>query len=383
MRLIKLKNNPILTLIIFTTLLSSPFISLGWYDGIAYAQIPALVSTRGHFDIDTGIQQQGHNTTDYDAIGVPGLSVGTSCPPEIAIYVHGIWVGEDSLEVPSEIFDRARMSLEHNNYSIPLIGFSWDSDTKIDIQGNGWRTAKSIAEDNGPKLAAFISDFKRKCPETEIRIIAHSMGARVLLSSLGELSENPNWTNSGSKIATVNLMGAAVDDEQISMSPLDKDDNRNNMYGNAIELTVSKFYNLFNPEDDTLEFRHLDPLNDCNPFLTNECEPMYYFTYEGDFALGGIGASRIPELHKPANYTEINVRDQIPVIFDADMGNQSGGCDLPSFFGCAVTELGDNHFGYVGFRDREGTVSFEDDELVDGIEDGAMDVVVDTWRSGE
>ena len=53
------------------------------------------------------------------------------------------------------------------------------------------------------------------------------------------------------------------------------------------------------------------------------------------------------------------------------------------FFGCAITELGDNHFGYVAFRDRKGGISFHDDELVDRKEDGAMDIVIDTWRTGE
>jgi hypothetical protein len=66
-----------------------------------------------------------------------------------------------------------------DHYPIDLIGYSWDSDTPITQNGSGWRTAKSIAEDNGPKLAAFISKLKQRCEPTEIRIIAHSMAPEL------------------------------------------------------------------------------------------------------------------------------------------------------------------------------------------------------------
>ena len=48
------------------------------------------------------------------------------CPPEIVIIVHGF--GLDDAKA-AERFDRTLMSLQANNYKIPLIGFSWDSNT--------------------------------------------------------------------------------------------------------------------------------------------------------------------------------------------------------------------------------------------------------------
>ena len=36
--------------------------------------------------------------------------------------------------------------------------------------------AKNIAKDNGLKLAQFIFDFKNKCKDADIRLIAHSLG---------------------------------------------------------------------------------------------------------------------------------------------------------------------------------------------------------------
>jgi hypothetical protein len=119
--------------------LISPTESIEIVLGQTIAATP-IVSTRNHFDLDTGELQSGQTSTGYDAgANIPGLQAGTDCPPEIAIYIHGIWVGTNSLENPAEIFDRAKKSIASNNYMIEFIGFSWDSDTKIspDVQV-GW-----------------------------------------------------------------------------------------------------------------------------------------------------------------------------------------------------------------------------------------------------
>jgi len=47
------------------------------------------------------------------------------------------------------------------------------------------------------------------------------MGARVVLSSLDSLTNNPNWNNNNYTIASVHLMGAAVDDEEVSKNSND------------------------------------------------------------------------------------------------------------------------------------------------------------------
>ncbi len=324
------------------------------------------ISTRNHFNLDTGELQSGQTPTGYDAINIPGLQAGTACPPEIAIYTHGIWVGSNSnsLENPEEIFDRAKRSIAVNNYIIPLIGFSWDSDTSISIDGTGWITAKVIAKENGPKLAQFISDYKNKCQATEIRLIAHSMGARVVLSTLESLYKNQDWNNKNFKIASVHLMGAAVDDEEVAKSPsyiinspsvlIDLNEwydayGIKSAYGNAIEKEVVKFYNLFNPQDNALQTLTLYPF------------------FEQDDALGILGPQS--DIQPISNYLDINVQNQIPFIRDA---NGDGNCDLRNAFVCTIDNVGDNHFGYVGFR-----------SAVNGmlIDDGAMNIVVNNWKN--
>jgi hypothetical protein len=332
---------------------------------IALGQITTTISTRNHFNRNSGELKSGQTPTSYTAsTNIPGLQAGTTCPPELAIYVHGVWVGSNSLEKPAEIFDRAKKSIAANNFVIPLVGFSWDSDTKIlPADGTGWIPAKVIAKENGPKLAQFISDYKNKCPTTEIRLIAHSMGARVVLSALESLYKNQVWNDKNFKIASVHLMGAAVDDEEVAKSPsyIIKDPfvllDINEWYdaygiksadGNAIEKEVVKFYNLFSPQDNALQ------------------SPRLYSFFEQDNALGLQGSQS--DLKPLANYLDINVQDEIPVIIDA---NGDGKCDIPlGFFTCTIENEGDNHFGYVGFENKKGTL----------IDDGAMNIVVDNWK---
>ena len=119
-----------------------------------------ILSTREHFDYQSAGQLiQGHNMTDYVYSSDLANNSNSkeynqlSCPPkkEIAIYIHGVWTDERSA---NEQFSRTAMSLASNYYSIPLIGFSWDSNTPINK--DGWETAKNIAERNGPKINAGI-----------------------------------------------------------------------------------------------------------------------------------------------------------------------------------------------------------------------------------
>ena len=163
------------------------------------------------------------------------------CPPEkeIAIYIHGAWTDE---QAANEQFNRTAMSLISNNYTIPLIGFSWDSDTPINK--DGWKTARNIAEKNGPKLAQFVLDFKNKCKDTDIKLIAHSLGAEVVNSTLASLSSNQRWDEkSGLIIASVHLLGAAIDRSSVAA---------NTTFGKDIDKLVGDFYNLRNSEDNML-----------------------------------------------------------------------------------------------------------------------------------
>ncbi|MFZ0557473.1 MAG: alpha/beta hydrolase [Nitrososphaeraceae archaeon] len=303
-------------------------------------QYSDIISTRGHFDYhSTGQLIQGHNITDYAySDDFTNNSINKvfnkfTCPPgkEIAIYIHGAWTDDRSA---NEQFNRTAMSLMSNNYTIPLFGFSWDSNTPIDK--DGWATAKNIAEMNGPKLAQFVVDFKNKCKDTDIRFIAHSLGAEVVNSTLASLSSNQQWNDkSRLNITSVHLLGAAIDRSSVA---------GNATFGKAIDKLVGDFYNLRNSEDNMLEY-------------------VYKYVEEGD-ALGLLGISHSMPL--PKNYFEREVNSEIPPIQDVD-GNSKLDC-----FDFFVILPGDNHCGYIGAR---GLSPFDNIPR----NDGAIDIVVQDW----
>jgi hypothetical protein len=325
---------------------------------------PLVVSTRDVFDNKTGEQLQDPIKVFEDVPTLLGLNAN-NCPGELAIYIHGVWATPEAAEEQTE---RVFLSLQHLKYKIPVIGFSWNSDTDFSLDdpilsNKGWNIAKIIANNNGPLLAKLILGYKEICPNDEIRLIAHSLGSRVTLSALQSLYDN----DKNSIIESVNLLGAAVDDEQISLDPQDCANNMPKLKcsGEAINSTTKVFFNLYNEEDIML-----------TPFLSGSDGPYPYKDSEKDKALGGFGKQI--GIISPPNYNEKNVEKFIPTRLDIDYedANGDGECDIPAHTGfgpvCFIGIKGDNHMGYMGYRNTiNGKI----------IDPGAIVVVVDNWKS--
>ena len=289
-----------------------------------------IVSTRNHFNLETGQLNSLKNMEDYDPYDIPGLNRNhCSENNELAIYIHGVWTGQFAAK---EQIDRTNLSLDSNEYNIPVVGFSWDSTTAINP--SGWDIAKSIAKQNGPKLAKFLSDFKTNCRNCNIRIIAHSLGAKVVESALITLNNNVTWKNNSEyNITSIHLIGAAISDRAAS---------KNSPFGIAIDNRVNNFYNLYNPKDNLLQ--------------------GLYIKTENENPLGLLG------LHKdepfPLNYTERNVVSEIPPI------RMASGIYKP-FVDNTISGWGNNHSGYIGFRGVNGKLK----------DDGAINVIVGDWKT--
>jgi pimeloyl-ACP methyl ester carboxylesterase len=345
-----------------------------------------IITTRGNLNFSIGEPGAGYNN-QYQFGDINQLK--NQCPTEIAIFVHG-W-GNDKFKA-KERLDRVKMSLENNNYSIPLIGFSWDSD-------KDWESVKLIAKENGPKLADFIIDYIDTCKhqhnkDTDIRLMGHSLGARAILSTLEHLHMNPTWNNNDYKITSVHLMGAAVDNEEVSKNSLDIDGDTTikQAYGKAIEEEVVNFYNLYNTKDNVLQRQ---------PFSQYGYIYQIYPFFEDDEALGQSGRDTIISTQDQVStppYYEINVQNNISAIRNADAmedkhsllcfdgfgrliiceRNLPGNYDFGlcgGFIGNYVCEIGigDNHGGYIGFRDSNSINQLKDD--------GVINVVVNNWRN--
>ncbi len=247
----------------------------------------------------------------------------------MTVYIHGVWTGQIAAK---EQIDRTNLSLISNEYNIPVVGFSWDSNTAINP--SGWTIAKSIANQNGPKLAKFLSDFRTNCPNHNIRIIAHSLGAQVVESALINLNNDERWkNNSANTITSIHLIGAAINDRATS---------KNTQFGTAIDNTVTNFYNLYNPKDNLLRSAYIktEKENPLGLFGLNKAEP---FT---------------------SNYTERNVMLEIPPL------RKASGIYKP-FVDNTISEWGNNHSGYIGFRGVDGKLK----------NDGAINVIVADWKT--
>ena len=259
-----------------------------------------------------------------------------NCPGELVIYVHGVWASEDDANEQTE---RVFLSLQESSYTYPVIGYSWDSDTKFvlndeDLSKQGWEVAKKIANGNGSLLAKFILGFKEICPTDNIRIIAHSLGARVTLSALSDLhnhffgDDEIIPTNGIPKtIKSVHLLGAAVNLEQISTNPSNCliDELSIECSGRAIESQVQDFYNYYNTEDNMIS-----PIKIWILFTTVEL-PSVYQQSENNIALGSTGIEITSNV--PNNFHQDDVTFEIPIFRDAD---SNGTCDIRYYYGGVV-----------------------------------------------
>jgi len=306
-----------------------------------------IVSTRGHFK-DTafvGVSLTKHHTAnDFDTTGdIPGMEKG-SCPEEIVIYVHGF---ENSTDEAIGNFNLAKKSLALNGYSFPVIGFSWDSKQG----GLDFKDADTIATMNGKKLAQFIYQFKCKCPDTKIRLVSHSLGARVVLNALQVLNDfnkaivvfkkamNSKTVKKiqdkltivrccllKTKIQSVALLAAAVDNEEVETSK--------GHFGQAIENVVEgNFWNYWNSEDNTLSGLY------ALGFISSGGISI-------DQALGEAGIE--DKSKEPKNYRQRDV----------------------------TKEVGDDHSGYNGpTTDKDVTEDINKGAKADGV----MDKVKSNW----
>ena len=320
-------------------------------DALAQTTYPFIASTRNFFDINTGERIQVGNLPS--ALSILKTS---NCPGELAIYIHG-W-GADEADAMEQT-DRVFLSLQRSGYNIPLIGFIWNSD--ID-----WNKAKKIVNENGDLLADFIKKYKDECPTDTLRLIAHSLGSRVTLSAIQSLYDNYPHEAISKIITSVHLLGAAVDNEQVSL-----DNQRECLFinspplrctGEAINLVVKHFYNLFNPEDNLLAPQIIPFCALCGcPYYCWYYERTYH-SNENDNPLGAYPIKNI--INVPANYKEYNVMYEIGLNADA---NGDRKCDLQVGVTCTIIYTGDNHLGYMGYRSSTNRAVLTSSDVIDSV----------------
>ena len=147
-------------------------------------------------------------------------------------------------------FIMAKKRLKQLGYVYPVIGYSYDSNTKgAHLEKSALkalRVGQKIAKENGYNLSKFIIDFKKKNPHTKIRLIGHSLGTEVILNTIKKLVSSSK--NQGI-IESVYFFGSSISSDII----------KTKKYGKILQKIVrNRIKNYYSPIDEVLKQSHKD-----------------------------------------------------------------------------------------------------------------------------
>jgi len=144
------------------------------------------ISTRGYYDLRTGITLKTNFYYLYTKKDFKKL-IGSK---ELTIMIHGLQ--NDRAGAVAKVI-LAKNRLRKLGYSHPVIGFSYDSNItgshSIIHAKHALAVGQIIAKKNGHNLGKFIENFKTTSPKTKIRLMGHSLGSQVILSTVEYLAK--------------------------------------------------------------------------------------------------------------------------------------------------------------------------------------------------
>jgi hypothetical protein len=194
------------------------------------------ISTRGYYDLSYGTTLKKTLYHLYPKKDFEKL-FGSK---ELTIMIHGL--GNDNAGAVEKVII-AKNKLRRLGYHYPVIGYSYDSNTTgghlIAFAKHALAVGQIIAKKNGRNLASFIEDFKSISTKTKIRLIGHSLGSQVILSTVQRLYKKSQ--NIGT-IESAHFFGASIP----SHVPSSK-------YGKLLQRVIrGKIVNYYSPTDEVL-----------------------------------------------------------------------------------------------------------------------------------
>ena len=197
------------------------------------------ISTRGYYDLGNGKTLKKNKYYLYPKKEFQKLVSSK----EITIMIHGL--RNDNAGAVAKVV-LARNRLRKLGYKHPVIGLSYDSNTRgahlIKQAKHALAVGQTIAIKNGTNLGKFIEDFKTISPKTKIRLMGHSLGSQVILSTLEYLSKNNQ--NAGI-IESVYFFGASITEDVPSLKK----------YKKILQNIVNKkIVNYYAPTDEVLQW---------------------------------------------------------------------------------------------------------------------------------
>ncbi len=138
---------------------------------------------------------------------------------EVILYVHGYNVDNQiALQEAQDIFTKLQMSLANRGRDIDnyeFILFTWPGDAGV-VKFND---AQLYAQYSGNALYTFLLNLKREWGIKGVNLLAHSLGAHVVLRSADLLEKNLSTSREDFHYKNVILMGAAVEEDIFQGSP--------------------------------------------------------------------------------------------------------------------------------------------------------------------
>ena len=197
------------------------------------------ISTRGYYDLSNGKTLKTNPYFLYPKKDFKKLINSK----DLTIMIHGL--RNDRAGAVAKVV-LAKNRLHKLGYANHVIGFSYDSNTKgahlIKNAKHALGVGQTIAKKNGRNLGLFIQDFKESSPNTKIRLMGHSLGSQVILSTLEYLSKKKQ--NIG-LIESIYFFGASIAEDIPSSKK----------YGKIIQIIVNKkIINYYAPSDEVLRW---------------------------------------------------------------------------------------------------------------------------------
>ena len=197
------------------------------------------ISTRGYYDLSNGNTLKNNRYYTYPKIDFKKLIDSQ----EITIMIHGL--RNDNAGAVAKVV-LAKKQLRRLGYVHPVVGFSYDSNTTgahlMKQAKHALSVGQKIAKKNGANLGKFIEDFKKTSPKTKIRLMGHSLGSQVILSTLEYLAKKKE--NIGI-VEGVYFFGASITDDVPSSKK----------YRKILQFVVrSKIVNHYAPKDEVLNW---------------------------------------------------------------------------------------------------------------------------------
>jgi esterase/lipase superfamily enzyme len=204
------------------------------------SRIPKI-STRGFYDLTNGRKIKNLSYTIYPKSSLQKLC-GTK---ELVIIIHGL---RNDITSAQQKFLIVKKKLKQLGYHYHVLGFSYDSNTKgAHLKKSALKAllvGQKIAKQNGNNLSKFIIDFKKTSPKTKIRLLGHSLGTEVIISTIQKLSHN---TGNQNIIESVHFFGSSVSSEQI------RSRNMKNSFKKIVRSVVKNYFSL---SDEVLKESH-------------------------------------------------------------------------------------------------------------------------------